>query len=448
MSSTGSSNQRIVMYLCIPLLVLQVGCSSRPNTDMLFHELAIPESERINSNKTFELQFNAYVIGVEKANKGKIGFIDECKNGSHGHCINTDAVIGLGGERLKEELRDIYSNQLRPTFVSHIAKFTSTRGTKPCFTYNMYEQTQLCGSHAKLPLNNGQYLTSGWDALLDLTTELDNDILSIKPTHLIVYFMGWNTPQWEAMKNYRDLFGNLLSAAKEHNDDMFRPLFFGVTWPSTGTPIVDGSDYGIKGKDADEVGMIWGNILINHVLGDLKAKYGMPIIVIGHSFGARASSRAVFSAPLLPNRTKRKNVNLLLGLQGAYSFERYVPGAGIEGSPYSHYSEMAEKVVLTSSEYDTAVTKAGRAAYFVGSNAVYNKTKLPQYSPYFEHVVTGKQNLEPIPSCDPSKITLVDASSVINQNQPGTGGGAHSYIYTIDVGRLTYQLIAMCQVKK
>lgn len=89
----------------------------------------------------------------------------------------------------------------------------------------------------------------------DLKEDIREYVASNNPSHVLVYFMGWNTPQWEALQNYRDLYHNLMSTAKEDNAT-FNPLFIGVTWPSTGSPTISGSDYGIKAKDADEVGAI------------------------------------------------------------------------------------------------------------------------------------------------------------------------------------------------
>lgn len=429
------------------LLILLAGCVSTPNTDILFHELAVPMSQRQNKDKSFDLPFNAYVIGVEKANRSKIGSLEECgANQQDDRCLNINSEYYSENQALQGRLKAIYTGQHRPTFVSHVAKFSTDPTFSKCFLYNIYDQSLLCNEKTSTLPQKGRYVSKSWDVLLGLGPVISNDIQTIKPTHFLVYFMGWNTPQWEAMKNYRDLFSSLTAAAREVNTNDFRPLFIGITWPATGSPTVAASDYGIKAKDADEVGLVWGNIVINRVLSDLKTRYGIPIVVVGHSFGARASSRAVFSAALISEEHSRKNVDLLVGLQGAYSFQRYIAGAGTEGSPYSNFSKEAGKVVLTSSSFDTAVTEAGHKDYFVGSNSVYEITKHPEYSTYFEHVKINSQGLMDTPSvtCESSKVELVDASSVINKNQSGTGGGAHSFIYGIEIGRLAFQFISAC----
>lgn len=448
--ATISDMRRIFVKISSFLLpAFLIGCSSFPNTDLLFHEIAIQPSQRVTQDKSFELPFNAYVVGVEKANWQSVGSIYECEDvhrKSH-QCLNINAEYFATDKNFQRKMREIYTWQYKHTFVSHIAKYSTNSASKPCFIYNIYDQTSSCKDVLEAIPQKGQFVQESWNALSQLGSEITKDIQTIRPTHFIVYMMGWNTPQWEAIKNYRDLFENLIKAARDNPAEEFRPIFLGMSWPSTGSPTLPGADFGIKAKDADDVGMIWGNILINRVLADLKAKYGIPIIVVGHSFGARASSRAVFSAPLLtPDALPHKNVDLLVGLQGAYSFQRYIKGAGVEGSPYRDYSTMVGKAVLTSSRHDEAVKKAGHGDFFVGSSVSYEKTKNPEYSSYFEHIQTDAQGLTSIPSCNPSKIAYVDASSIINKVQPGTSpaNGAHSFIYGIEVGRLVYEFISKC----
>lgn len=72
-------------------------------------------------------------------------------------------------------------------------------------------------------------------------------------------------------------------------------------------------------------------------------------ILIGHSFGARVITRAIFSNGLIDppkvnkesSETHQKNtcdVDLVIGLQGAFSINRFIPGEGEEGSPYRTFS--------------------------------------------------------------------------------------------------------------
>jgi hypothetical protein len=72
-------------------------------------------------------------------------------------------------------------------------------------------------------------------------------------------------------------------------------------------------------------------------------------ILIGHSFGARVITRAIFSNGLInppkvnkeSPETHQKNmydIDLVFGLQGAFSINRFIPGEGEERSPYRIFS--------------------------------------------------------------------------------------------------------------
>lgn len=437
-------------YGAMAFTLLLTACSTGVlKTDISFHEIAISPQERINKTKNLDLPFNAYVIGVEKDNKSRVGEIAECSNSGNDACLRINAEYYTNNKTMQDKLRQKYTNQHRPTFISHVVKFTKA-SSSPCFLYNVYKYGDSCkpSGIVNKEIEKGKYVQYGWEIMDELQKDIAEYASSQNPSHVLVYFMGWNTPQWEAMQNFRDLYGNLMSAAKDNAE--FKPLFIGVTWPSTGNPKIPASDFGIKAKDADEVGALWGNILINRVLSELKKEYGFKVVVVGHSFGARASSRAVFSAPLVSDKIQ-KNVELLLGLQGAYSFQRYVYGVetenepdGIEGSPYRDYAKMAGKVALTSSVHDTAVTQAGHAPYFVGSKEVFDKTSKSMYHAIFEHRYTDENGNIELQVCNGDQVMFIDASNIINKNHPGTGGFAHSYIYTPTIGRLTYQLIQEC----
>ena len=45
----------------------------------------------------------------------------------------------------------------------------------------------------------------------------------------------------------------------------------------------------------------------------------------------------------------------VIGIQGAFSANRFIPNEGVEGSPYENYKDWGTKVVLTTSSYDMAV---------------------------------------------------------------------------------------------
>jgi hypothetical protein len=126
--------------------------------------------------------------------------------------------------------------------------------------------------------------------------------------------------------------------------------------------------YGNKADDADEVGYTIFNYLLNGLArGAAQGVDGsrIPIIALGHSFGGRLVSRALFSDHLLKSayRTDAPQVDLFIGLQAAFSINRFIrrcpdhdreKHCGNEGSPYESYVTRKTTVILTTSEHDTA----------------------------------------------------------------------------------------------
>ncbi|MBF0141476.1 MAG: hypothetical protein HQL74_14495 [Magnetococcales bacterium] len=170
-------------------------------------------------------------------------------------------------------------------------------------------------------------------------------------------------------------------------------------------------------------------------------------------------SRAVFSGSALaiPNHLARNqgtNADLFIGLQGAFSIDRFLVGEGLEGSPYAASSRTkANKVVLTSSVYDNAVDRAGWAD-MAGNDKSYNKICGPGNS-YNDRIncLTAQETGMVTPSfatetlcpttASPSscRIDYVLADNLVRYNMVGTGGGAHSDVYRPEMGRLIWEAI-------
>ncbi len=69
-------------------------------------------------------------------------------------------------------------------------------------------------------------------------------------------------------------------------------------------------------------------------------------ILIGHSLGVRVLTRALFSSPLVPTKLtnstddiKKSDVDLVIGLEGAFSVRRFIHDKGIEGYPYERFKD-------------------------------------------------------------------------------------------------------------
>ena len=432
-------------FWAVILAALFSGCASSPGH---FHELALINESSAEVKRDLSLQFDAYIVGIEKDNASRIGRIAECGAGSRTtECVDIDAPYFKERPDLREGLRGKYAGQHRPTYVSHVARFDGTGNV--CFLYNIYVSNGLCTETTPVPASPA-LVSQSWQALSLLGKDIERYVNARNPSHIVVYTMGWNTGQPEALRNIRDLVSQLRAAAG--GDAAFRPLVIGLTWPSTGTPLVPASDFGIKAKDADEVGALWENILLNRELRRAKTQGKFRVVVVGHSFGARAATRAVFSAPLVSAPLVGASppvVDLLVSLQGAYSFQRYLGGdsdssEGREGAPYRDFATQAGQVVMTASTHDSAVTAALHAPYFVGSHRAFSDARTGPGAERFSHVSTDETGRIDRLVCDSRRVMWIDASSIIKGNQPGTGGGAHSVIYTREAGQLLFDLIKAC----
>lgn len=423
------------------VLLMVSGCSATGD----FRQVADYYGKTPTEQSALNLPFDAYIVGLDKASQNKVGVIKECSAAHEStNCLDVDQKYFSDHPEIQSAFKEKYRTQMKSIYVSHIAKFDG--GSGPCYVYNLYSDAHGC-ARRYVPHPGETVVDAGWPALGALGQDIGAYIQEKHPTHLVVYTMGWNTLQAEAMDNFRELALNLKAAAE--NDKSFIPLIIGVTWPSTGTPIIGGTDFGIKAGDAEEVGSIWENILINRELRMLKAQANFKVIVIGHSFGARASSRAVFSRALVTSDTQ-KTVDLLIGLQGAYSYQRYGkyadedPINGREGAPYRDFSDMVGLSVLTASRFDSAVTRACHNDYFVGSYAAMNLSRGRQHGQTFAYDETNESGRLSGYPCDSQRVLYVDASSIINGHKDGTMGGAHSMIYSPQMGNFVYQLIHAC----
>ena len=273
-------------------------------------------------------------------------------------------------------------------------------------------------------------------------------------THLIIGAMGWDNDQVESVRRYNALLGNTIAEARKPGDAAgraFNPLFIGVTWPSVWG--VDGFfdvaklaakllGYGVKADDADEVGYTYVNWLINDLALDAKARNPeLKVVVLGHSFGSRITSRATFSGHLLkrnPTAQDPQHVDLLVGLQAAFSANRFIGsdqfdeepselpdpncvacGPGLEGAPYADLEDFDGSVVMTWSEHDGANPLAyiiSRAAH-MGGDLGYEEAKKDRAKPFFQLVDgVGEDGVLPPDACsdaDRQKVQMVDASNFI-----------------------------------
>jgi hypothetical protein len=411
-----------------------------------YHRLALYDRLEPAAQRALQLPFDAYVVGLEK--RWSFAGVPRCPPGGvGGPCLDIDGPYFTARPAARADVMRKLDGQMKRMYVSHIARFDAAAGGAPCFLLNPYDAARPCGEPTTSSARTD--LSTSWSALSVLGDDMARVVAERKPSHVVLYAMGWNTLQAEALDNVRELGAQLLAAARQAGDSGFRPLFILTTWPSTWKAVLGPADYGPKAKDADEAGLVWQNVLINRELRRVKPADGFKLIVVGHSFGARLTTRATFSAPLV-SRQVDPIVDLVVGLQGAYSYQRFVGGPdgedpdGQEGAPYADHARLSGPAAMTASAHDTAVTAAGHERFFVGSHRVFQRTQAPELRQHFAHAATDDKGLLGDGACAPGRVLMIDASALIKDRKPGTGGGAHSGIYTEGVGRLVHQLIRRC----
>ncbi|MCL9658769.1 alpha/beta hydrolase [Pseudomonas protegens] len=526
---------RLKWLSLIALGVGVAGCSG-PGSVMEPYESALQlestNAKNFHSSLYFPsgtaLHYPGYIVAIEKSPQSIVGGPKPYPQVSFvrsGQYINAEKPSTWG---TPSQIRRFQESDSKAMFISHIIKNSIAKddagASDPylskdhCFVYNAYAAKQLSliqknydlakisDWHAcsistnldKVDARAYQFYDYGKYALRSLEDNLTQDLRRGRYTHVLVIVMGWNTAQQEAIRNFNDLAGNLMAASLEAakglqespidrtmaikplvNDQVvgnFRPLVIGVTWPSYwSNSFGNVFSYSNKANDADEIGLSWLNKIINETIPRSLAASGSKarVVALGHSFGARAMTRAVFSSPVLvpldsqfPDQPMVASpVDLAVGLQGAMSINRFAPDLGREGAPYRDYGHLQKtKVVLTAATNDSATG----APFIVwtdpaGSIGSYHKacdTADSQYQRIFECMTAsdtsavpggrfevckyGQQGCaEPFKSNGPDrKVAYIDASNGITQfNSPGSGGGAHSDIYRLPMGRLLWKLI-------
>ena len=426
----------------------------------------------------FSLDFPGYIIGVEKGNAERVGIpvFGTCLDDSQKpieKCFKTQNEYLSDKPELQEKIEKRllgsgianFFGYAKTVFVSHIVKFKKSYERqeaagrayrwKTCFLFNLYfSSSKDCGSIRRTGTKNEEkkFFKLSWDALVALRDDLEKLIDALGETHILVFSTGWNTPQWESFANYNDLYTNLKREAGAAYGNSFKPIFIGFSWNSFWPNLIGkiGVDIINKANDADEIGLIWGNLLIQKVLLPLKKSHKIKIGLIGHSFGARLLSRAAYSGHLLSD--SQEKIDLLIGLQGAFPAERYVPNKSSEGGPYRNHSKVVENAFFTTSKYDKAVKISAVAAgltkkTYIGAGKTLKKAKKGKYGDVFSFAkINDKGDFEDGLNCSVGKPILVDAGDAIKTNRPGTGGGAHSDIYDGEIGRFLWQIINECTI--
>lgn len=418
---------------------------TQSNLDRGFHVVA-------DEPQGFGLRFPGIIIGIEKTRREKLGV----------PALNADAHFNENpGGFNKQNLKEFHSkmDDHERTFISHIveSRLETNLGIpyiRNIFLYDEYGSDDRRPSNATMDVEGQKVYERSWNALKQLQVRIDtllkNAAKAGRPySHVIVTTMGWNTPQEKAIRNINSIHGNLLIAAGKASD--FKPLFIAITWPSQWTaPLVS---MGNKANDADEIGFVWANALMNRILVDLRNSASntkkFKIVAIGHSLGARLVTRAAFSGEVLnPGVELSDSVDLVIGLQGAFSANRFLSERtqGREGAPYADYAKLGGHIVLTWSNTDSANPLANivTGANYVGGQSGFERANDERYRKHFSFLTYGKDkklDWDSINLTDAKRVIMIDASNLLKYSVLGSGGGSHSDIYNAYMGDFLFDII-------
>jgi hypothetical protein len=448
------------VFTVLATLLLCAGCASR-NVTSYYHEtearLATSDDQiyptglfhdALYNPEAINLNFDGLIIGLDKSPRASVGAVV----GGQDFRAQTQTGMGRVVRQLQQHPKALY--------ISHILL---DRGLPfadgNCALYSVYPPqaggsdasqdagalVPACPEYPLRAVKAGAEYAQSFDALDDLAALVGQRAASGRYTHLLIVVMGWNTGQIEALRNFNSLVSHIHRAAVADGKP-FRPLFVGVTWPSLWSsawiePALVLGSYKNKADDADKLGAGW----LGAIVGQLShAAAPLPAIVIGHSFGARASSMATCAGAQFARAVPAPAVDLLIGLEPAVSIHRFLPGGGDEGIEYPHECANAKKIALTFSSQDAAVGRAGWVD-FAGAAGGY-RAVCAGHSPLRRRQagclrVNGDGRVAPGLDGSHADFVYFDASRLIRFNQPNTGGGAHSDIYRAETGRLLWDLI-------
>lgn len=428
------------LFILLCFIVILSGCSTdsylikrekefgtSSTKKWVFHRLS-------DRDKGTTLAFPGYIVGIEKSKRKNIG-APKKKELREKNALKQFGFNGANSWDSIPRRKRVILNDPKSMFLSSIHQFTSEE--KPLdriaisTLYDAYDTLQLTKADMAYEL--------GFKVLDDFKTMLTEHLKKQDITHVFLFSMGWNSDQQEAIRNFNSLFSKIASQANESNK-VFRPLFIGITWPSMwNTKVTNITSFFNKTNDADEIGMTWANYLLNRVILSKEHQHEFKTVVLGHSFGAKLTSRATMSASMLEEDSNP--VDLLVNLQSAYSINRYSRTKGVEPTDdYVNWNEYSKSIALICSKNDKAV-KAGFYAPFAGGSKSFKKVKKDKKNHYsgistisYQGGLLESQKIE-------NKLSLIDASEIIKRAAYKKGGGAHSDIYNEEVANLVWDLI-------
>ena len=419
----------------------------------------------------FELtpRFDGYLVGIEKVKRPA----------DHSVRIKKTDNVNIGASALDRKFNDG-----KVMAITHIIRHSAdARINDNCTVFNAYvqpgqpaERQLLSACHPPhVPLHPANAYSNSWEALGALQANLGNRIKDARSSgalhataeaqkpysHILVIVMGWNTVQEEAVRNVNSITWNLWRAyratAVAGTVAGFHPLVITVTWPSQWSsawidPAIKIVSFPTKAEDADEVGLSWLGQLLHGTLPAAQnaASPGtsLPVVVVGHSFGAKAASVAACVGPVVVKHDgdqpmALQRIDAVVNLQPAYLSERLL-GAFDRSSNmvYRDHCSTVDRFVMTASRGDRAVPLPVWGLY--AGDAKSFDSVCGAGTPQQSHVRCAKASAAgevTLQRAGSTRVTYVDASDLISENAFGTSGGSHSDIYRLEHGIMLRDII-------
>lgn len=352
------------------------------------------------------LKVEGIILGFEKMNNDQNDFTKLSFNQHFtGHRANNMDVADSRNENFLN-----VTNDPKKMTLTHIVQFGDTTE----YIYNSYSDGyQGNFDYAKgigELLNLEEYLVEKFNKASQEGTPY---------SHILLLSMGWNNDQFQTISHYNSILNNLNAL----NDEDFNPFVIGVTWPSTWfsrnksgivRTLGHGLSYFNKANDADELGYTYLNILVNRVLPNVRQRVDAhsKYIAIGHSFGGRILSRAIYSENYLIASSEGPKLDAFIGLMPAYSVRRYT-NEGHNAARYVNWESIETQNIIVSSYNDKANPYAFWTTHIGGGGGIdFAKRK----SDIFDVVVWNDENIQANREniqLNEERIVVIDASSVV-----------------------------------
>ena len=391
------------------------------------------------------LNFHGYVVSLEESRLGRVTHTPAERH--------IDRSVIANGQTIERLLK---STRYYLPYVSQVMRYEGLPyGEGNCSLYSLYHNrgsalVKPCPESPIGAFDIVDYRSSfgrSWNAIDILGQNLARDVASGRYSHVVVAVMGLDTPQADAIRNYK----SIISSIRREAGSNFEPLFVGITWPSFFAnrwfdPFWEVIAYYPIADRADILGLTWLGILLNEAVLPLSDR--IEVNVIAHSFGARAASMGLCVGPALlrPDRGPRQppvvgHVDTFIGLAPAFSLHRFVDKDYVfyESVHYPDYCPRINRFVFTASSNDHAYDPVfwndavGDHDYMLRFCAHEQPVDVTCVDASADGTLSGM-----VPA---SKIVYIDTSALMRYQMPETKGGGHSDIYRPAIGRLLWQLL-------